>query len=59
MHPTKGFNSRLTSFVIQLKFFPRKLKSRWFGPFRLTKIHLHSAVDLKNERTGHEFMVNE
>ncbi|XP_061348290.1 uncharacterized protein LOC133293702 [Gastrolobium bilobum] len=32
------FNSRL-------KFFPGKLKSRWSGPFKVTKVHLHGAMN--------------
>ncbi|XP_061370498.1 uncharacterized protein LOC133313181 [Gastrolobium bilobum] len=45
------FNSRL-------KFFPGKLKSRWSGPFKVTKVHLHGAVDISNEKDGTKFTVN-
>ncbi|XP_061376041.1 uncharacterized protein LOC133318113 [Gastrolobium bilobum] len=45
------FNSRL-------KFFPGKLKSRWSGPFKITKVHLHGAVDILSEKDGRKFNVN-
>ncbi|KAM2441478.1 hypothetical protein PS1_022673 [Malus domestica] len=45
------FNSRL-------KLFPGKLKSRWTGPYMVTKVYSHGAVEIKNEVTGHEFKVN-
>ncbi|CAN6562636.1 unnamed protein product [Malus baccata var. baccata] len=45
------FNSRL-------KLFPGKLKSRWTGPYVVTKVYLYGAVEIKNEVTGHEFKVN-
>ncbi|KAL5572173.1 hypothetical protein UlMin_021770 [Ulmus minor] len=46
------FNSRL-------KLFPGKLKSRWFGPFKLLKIHPFGAVDLLEEKIGYKFKVND
>ncbi|KAM1347280.1 hypothetical protein ACFX2H_036232 [Malus domestica] len=45
------FNSRL-------KLFLRKLKSRWQGPYIVTKVYPHGAVDIKNGETGFEFKVN-
>ena len=44
------FNSRL-------RLFPGKLKSKRTGPFLLTKVLPHGAVDLQN-RDGTRFMVN-
>ncbi|KAL5564122.1 hypothetical protein UlMin_027286 [Ulmus minor] len=41
-----------------LRLFPRKLKSRWSGPFKLVKVYPYGAVDLLDERTGHKFKVN-
>ncbi|XP_047180360.1 uncharacterized protein LOC124847020 [Vigna umbellata] len=29
-----------------LKLFPRKLKSKWFGPFIVKKVKLHGAIEL-------------
>ncbi|XP_070677825.1 uncharacterized protein [Malus domestica] len=45
------FNSRL-------KLFPRKLKSRWNGPYRVVQVYLHEAVDIQNMQTGFVFKVN-
>lgn len=42
----------------RLKLFPGKLKSRWFGPFKLMKVYPHGVVYLLNERTREEFKVN-
>ncbi|KAH9763243.1 hypothetical protein KPL70_001093 [Citrus sinensis] len=42
----------------RLRLFPRKLKSRWSGPFKLLKSYPHGAVDLLDEQTGHEFKAN-
>ncbi|KAK8670875.1 hypothetical protein V6N13_037488 [Hibiscus sabdariffa] len=45
------FNSRL-------KLFPGKLKSRWSGPFTITKITPYGAITIKSPRDNHEFQVN-
>ena len=45
------FNSRL-------RLFPGKLKSRWFGPFRVTQVFSHGAVEVENGKTGNKFKVN-
>ncbi|KAI5335319.1 hypothetical protein L3X38_025452 [Prunus dulcis] len=44
------FNSRL-------KLFPGKLKSRWQGPYIVTKVYPHFAVDIKNGKTSFEFKI--
>ena len=44
------FNSRL-------RLFPGKLKSKWTGPFFLTKVFSHGAVELE-KKDGTRFMVN-
>jgi len=44
------FNSRL-------KLFPRKLRSRWSGPFQVKKVTLSGAVEVWSESTG-PFTVN-
>ncbi|KAL5560556.1 hypothetical protein UlMin_036767 [Ulmus minor] len=49
---------RVLLFNSWLKLFPGKLKSRWSGPFKLIKIHPYGAIELLDERTGHEFKVN-
>ena len=44
------FNSRLP-------LHPRKLKSKWTGPFLMTKVFLHGAVELDNKE-GKKLTVN-
>ncbi|GJW14464.1 putative reverse transcriptase domain-containing protein [Tanacetum coccineum] len=44
------FNSRL-------RLFPGKLKSRWYGPFVVSKDMKNGAIELYNE-DGNEFIVN-
>ena len=45
------FNSRL-------KLFAGKLKSKWMGPFIVTKVTPHGAVEIKSVDGGEPFMVN-
>ena len=45
------FNSRL-------RLFPGKLKSRWSGPYKITKILNQGAVELFNPSNGKIFLVN-
>ncbi|GKA73613.1 hypothetical protein Tco_0779915 [Tanacetum coccineum] len=44
------FNSRL-------RLFPGKLKSRWYGPFSVSKDMKNEAIELYDEE-GSEFIVN-
>ncbi|XP_073131631.1 uncharacterized protein [Henckelia pumila] len=44
------FNSRL-------RLFPGKLKSRWFGPFTVVKVHPYGAIELSCQ-DGQTFQVN-
>ncbi|XP_031267867.1 uncharacterized protein LOC116126312 [Pistacia vera] len=44
------FNSRL-------RLFPRKLKSRWSGPFTVTRVHPYGAVEVSHKENG-TFTVN-
>ncbi|XP_058003701.1 uncharacterized protein LOC131180105 [Hevea brasiliensis] len=44
------FNSRL-------KLFPGKLRSRWSGPFKVTQVFSHGAVEAWSETSG-AFKVN-
>ncbi|CAL2246946.1 unnamed protein product [Prunus armeniaca] len=45
------FNSRL-------QLFPGKLRSRWVGPFVITNIFPHGAVELQSAKTRNVFKVN-
>ncbi|KAF7802449.1 uncharacterized protein G2W53_041560 [Senna tora] len=43
---------------IRLKLFPGKLKSRWSGPFLVTKVAPYGAVEVKDEKTSNVFLTN-
>ncbi|CAN6572938.1 unnamed protein product [Malus baccata var. baccata] len=45
-------------FSSRLKLFPKKLKSRWTGPYLVTEIFPHEAVEISNEAQGNTFKVN-
>ncbi|CAL2266116.1 unnamed protein product [Prunus armeniaca] len=45
------FNSRL-------RLFPGKLRSRWYGPFVVTNVFPHGAVEIQNDKMGNIFKVN-
>ncbi|CAN6686681.1 unnamed protein product [Malus baccata var. baccata] len=49
---------RVLLFSSRLKLFPGKLKSRWTGPYLVTKIYSHGAVEITNEAQGNAFKVN-
>ena len=42
----------------QLHFFPRKLKSRWNGPYIIKHVFPFGAVTVEDPKTGFEFKVN-
>ncbi|GJW08577.1 reverse transcriptase domain-containing protein, partial [Tanacetum coccineum] len=44
-------------FNLRLRLFPRKLKSRWYGPFLVSKDMENRAIELYDEE-GSEFIVN-
>jgi len=44
-------------FHSRLKLFPRKLRSRWSGPFQVTKVQPSGAVEVCSESIG-SFAVN-
>ncbi|CAN6542453.1 unnamed protein product [Malus baccata var. baccata] len=45
------FNSRF-------RLFPGKLRSKWIGPFVVTNVFVHGAVQIQSLKTGQEFKVN-
>ena len=42
----------------RLKLFPGKLRSRWIGPFLVTNVFSHGAVEIQSLDTGKTFKVN-
>jgi hypothetical protein len=42
----------------RLKLFPGKLRSRWIGPFVVTNVFPHGAVQIKGGQSANEFKVN-
>jgi len=42
----------------RLKLFPRKLKSKWFGPFLVKSVSPHGAVELLTPEGDKSFKVN-
>ncbi|XP_038722024.1 uncharacterized protein LOC120014177 [Tripterygium wilfordii] len=66
---TKAFHDKLIAkktfevgqkvlFDSRLKLFPGKLRSRWRGPFVVTNVFSHGAVEIQNPKTGSTFKVN-
>ncbi|XP_021984992.1 uncharacterized protein LOC110880861 [Helianthus annuus] len=45
-------------FSSKLKLFPGKLRSRWVGPFVVTNVFPHGAVEITSEKTRKTFKVN-
>ncbi|XP_040967138.1 uncharacterized protein [Gossypium hirsutum] len=41
-----------------LKLFPGKLQSWWQGPFIVTKVLTHGAVEIESEESGKRFKIN-
>ncbi|XP_044511506.1 uncharacterized protein LOC123229651 [Mangifera indica] len=42
----------------KLKLFPGKLRSRWIGPFVVTNVFSHGAVEIQSTSTNKNFKVN-
>ena len=45
-------------FHSKLKLFPGKLRSRWVGPFIVTNIFRHGAVEIRSPTSDKVFKVN-
>ena len=45
-------------FNFRLKLMPGKLRSRWIGPFFITHVHPHGAVELQTLTSTKTFKVN-
>ena len=42
----------------RLHLFPGKLRSKWSGPFRVTAVFPHGAVEIQSDKSGNKFKVN-
>ncbi|CAN6723513.1 unnamed protein product [Malus baccata var. baccata] len=49
---------RVLLFNSRLRLFPGKLRSKWVGPFVITNVFVHGAVQIQSLKTGQEFKVN-
>ncbi|KAL6348735.1 hypothetical protein AAG906_029763 [Vitis piasezkii] len=49
---------RVLLYDSRLHIFPRKLKSRWIGPFIIHQVHLNGVVELLNSNNTYTFKVN-
>ncbi|XP_031253547.1 uncharacterized protein LOC116111506 [Pistacia vera] len=45
-------------FHLGLKLFPGKLRSRWVGPYIVTNVFPHGAVEIQSLKTNKVFKVN-
>ncbi|KAM2864295.1 hypothetical protein FF1_022978 [Malus domestica] len=57
---TKSFSigQKVLLFNSRLRLFPGKLRLCWIGPFVITNIFPHGAVQVRSFKTGQEFKVN-
>ena len=51
-------NQKVWLYNSRLRLFPGKLRSRWDGPFVVTQVFSHGAVELKDPKQGNVFKVN-
>ncbi|CAN6685843.1 unnamed protein product [Malus baccata var. baccata] len=49
---------RVLLFNSRLRLFPGKLRSKWVGPFVITNVFVHGAVQIQSLKIGQEFKVN-
>ncbi|CAN6579344.1 unnamed protein product [Malus baccata var. baccata] len=55
---TFAIGQKVLLFNSRLRLFPGKLRSKWVGPFIVTNVFPHGAVQIKSSRTQQEFKVN-
>ncbi|XP_056695537.1 uncharacterized protein [Spinacia oleracea] len=55
---TFSVGKKVLLYNARLKLFPGKLRSRWLGPFVITNIFDHGAVEIKCVDSGKVFKVN-
>ena len=51
-------NQKVLLYSSRLHLFPRKLRSRWTGPFIVKIVYPYGAVEIENPETGKSFKVN-
>ncbi|XP_016173330.1 uncharacterized protein LOC107615816 [Arachis ipaensis] len=56
--PRKFEGQRVLLYNSRLKLFPGKLKSRWSGPFLVTKVSKYGQVEIMEEKSQRTFVVN-
>ncbi|CAN6586421.1 unnamed protein product [Malus baccata var. baccata] len=55
---TFSIGKKVLLFNSRLRLFSGKLRSKWIGPFVVTNVFPHGAVQVKSLRNGDEFKVN-
>ncbi|KAM2611843.1 hypothetical protein TB2_031893 [Malus domestica] len=55
---TFSIGQKVLLFNSRLRLFPGKLRSKWIGPFVVTNVFPHGAVQVQSLRNGMEFKVN-
>ncbi|KAM1282097.1 hypothetical protein ACFX2H_022500 [Malus domestica] len=55
---TFSIGQKVLLFNSRLRLFSGKLRSKWIGPFVVTNVFPHHAVQVKSLRNGDEFKVN-
>ncbi|CAN6677813.1 unnamed protein product [Malus baccata var. baccata] len=55
---TFSIGQKVLLFNSRLRLFPRKLRSKWIGPFIVTNVFPHGAVQIQSLKTQQEFKVN-
>ncbi|CAN6711750.1 unnamed protein product [Malus baccata var. baccata] len=53
-----SIGQRVLLFNSRLLLFPGKLRSKWVGPFVITNVFVHGAVQIQSLKTRQEFKVN-
>ena len=49
---------RVLLYDFKLHIFPRKLKSRWIGPFTIQQVYSNEVVELLNSNSTESFKIN-
>ncbi|KAM1161028.1 hypothetical protein TB2_000166 [Malus domestica] len=55
---TFSIGQKVLLFNFRLRLFPGKLRSKWIGPFIVTNVFPHGAIQVKSLRNDDEFKVN-